>query len=126
MTLAARRTEAQLDRVFAVLTDPTRRAILTRLDAEDCLTMSALARPFDITLPALMKHLKVLAEAGLITRTKHGRSVDVRLSPGPLRTAADWLQRYERFWAPALDRLVALAETKEHKARAAQSKGRNP
>jgi DNA-binding transcriptional ArsR family regulator len=102
-----------LDRTFAALTDPTRRAILARLEAEETLTISALAKPFAIKLPAVMKHLDVLTEAGLIVRTKHGRTVDVRLSPAPLQAAVDWLGRYERFWTPALDRLAAYAEAKE-------------
>src|ERR1700733_13155703 len=107
-----------LDRVFAALVDPTRRAILARLEQEDSLSISALAEPFAIKLPAVMKHLDVLGEAGLITRSKHGRTVDVRLAPDPLRGAADWLSRYERFWSPALDRLTAYAEAKEAEAQA--------
>jgi DNA-binding transcriptional ArsR family regulator len=110
------KTEA-LDRTFAALTDPTRRAILARLEAEESLTISALAKPFAIKLPAVMKHLDVLAESGLISRAKHGRTVDVRLSPIPLQAAAAWLSRYERFWTPALDRLAAYAEAKEAEAK---------
>jgi DNA-binding transcriptional ArsR family regulator len=109
-----------LDRVFAALVDPTRRAILARLEQEDSLSISALAEPFAIKLPAVMKHLDVLGEAGLITRSKHGRTVDVRLAPAPLRGAADWLARYERFWSPALDRLAAYAEAKEAEAQQAE------
>jgi DNA-binding transcriptional ArsR family regulator len=112
----------QLDRVFATLADPTRRAILARLAKEESLTISALAEPFSITLPAVMKHLDVLSDAGLITRAKYGRTVDVRLSPAPLRGAAEWLRRYERLWAPALDRLSAHAERKEAEARASKAK----
>jgi DNA-binding transcriptional ArsR family regulator len=108
-----------LDRVFASLADPTRRAILSRLAQNDSLSVSALAAPFDIKLPAVMKHLDVLDEAGLITRTKTGRTVDVRLSARPLQRASDWLLEYERFWSQSLDRLVAHAERKEHEARAA-------
>jgi DNA-binding transcriptional ArsR family regulator len=110
-----------LDRVFGALVDPTRRAILARLEREDTLSISALAAPFEIKLPAVMKHLDVLGDAGLITRSKRGRTVDVRLAPDPLREAADWLRRYERFWSPALDRLAAHAEAKEAEAR--QSEG---
>ena len=113
-----------LDRVFATLADPTRRAILARLAQQDCLSISALAKPFSIKLPAVMKHLDVLGDAGLITRSKHGRTVDVRLSPAPLRGATEWLRRYERFWAPALDRLAAHAERKEAAARVAEAKAR--
>jgi DNA-binding transcriptional ArsR family regulator len=111
-----------LDRVFAALVDPTRRAILARLEQEDSVAISALAQPFAIKLPAVMKHLDVLGEAGLITRSKHGRTVDVRLSPAPLREAMDWLARYERFWSPALDRLAARAEAREREAQALEAK----
>jgi DNA-binding transcriptional ArsR family regulator len=112
-----------LDRVFAALVDPTRRAILARLEREDSVTITELAQPFAIKLPAVMKHLDVLGDAGLITRSKQGRTVDVRLSPAPLREAMDWLVRYERFWSPVLDRLAAHAEAKEGSARAAEQKG---
>jgi len=68
-----------------------------------------------------MKHLDVLGQAGLISRSKHGRTVAVRLSPEPLREATDWLRRYERFWSPALDRLAAHAEAKEAEAQQAEA-----
>jgi DNA-binding transcriptional ArsR family regulator len=109
--------QGQLDRTFAALVDPTRRAILARLEREDGASVSELARPFAIKLPAVMKHLDVLDDAGLITRTKAGRTVTVRLSPEPMREAMNWLQRYERFWSPRLDRLAAFAEAKEAEAR---------
>jgi DNA-binding transcriptional ArsR family regulator len=107
-----------LDRVFAALVDPTRRAILARLEQEDSVAVSALALPFAIQLPTVMKHLDVLRDAGLITRSKHGRTVAVRLSPAPLREAMDWLTRYERFWSPTLDRLATHAGAKERAAQA--------
>jgi DNA-binding transcriptional ArsR family regulator len=113
-----------LDRVFATLADPTRRAILARLAQEETLSISALAEPFSIKLPAVMKHLDVLGDAGLVTRSKHGRTVEVRLSAEPLRVATDWLRRYERFWSPTLDRLAAHAERKEAEARAIESKAK--
>src|SRR5215510_1203418 len=109
--------QRDLDRVFATLADPTRRAILSRLARVESLSISALAEPFAIKLPAVMKHLDVLGAAGLITRTKRGRTVDVRLSAKPLRGPSEWLRDYERFWAPALDRLVVYAERKEVEAR---------
>ena len=108
---------AQLDRTFAALVDPTRRAILARLEREDGASVSEIARPFAIKLPAVMKHLDVLDEAGLITRSKVGRTVTVRLSPQPMRAAMEWLHRYERFWSRSLDRLAAYAERKEAEAR---------
>ncbi|HEY8087450.1 MAG TPA: metalloregulator ArsR/SmtB family transcription factor [Polyangiaceae bacterium] len=113
-----------LDRVFATLSDPTRRAILARLAREESLSISALAEPFSIKLPAVMKHLDVLGEAGLITRSKQGRTVQVRLSPAPLRKATEWLRRYERFWSSALDRLAAHAERKEAEARVSEARAK--
>jgi DNA-binding transcriptional ArsR family regulator len=113
-----------LDRVFATLADPTRRAILARLAQADSLSVSELAEPFAIKLPAVMKHLDVLDDAGLITRSKQGRTVAVRLAPMPLRGATEWLRRYERFWSPALDRLAAHAERKELEARAIEGKAK--
>ena len=108
---------SRLDRTFAALVDPTRRAILARLERQDGASISALAQPFVIKLPAVMKHLDVLADAGLITRSKVGRTVTVRLRPKPMREAMDWLRRYERFWSKSLDRLAAYAERKEAEAR---------
>jgi DNA-binding transcriptional ArsR family regulator len=70
-----------------------------------------------IKLPAVMKHLDVLANAGLITRSKVGRTVTVRLRPEPMREALEWLRRYERFWSKSLDRLAGYAESKEAEAR---------
>src|SRR3984893_11696309 len=97
----------RLDRTFAALVDPTRRAILARLQREDSASVSELARPFAIKLPAGMKHLDVLDAAGLITRSKAGRTVKERLFPDPMREAMDWLRRSERFWSASLDRLAA-------------------
>jgi DNA-binding transcriptional ArsR family regulator len=109
--------ERQLDRTFAALVDRTRRAILARLEREDSASVTELAKPFAIKLPAVMKHLDVLDDAGLIKRSKVGRVVTVRLRPEPMRKAMDWLQRYERFWSKSLDRLAAYAESKEAEAR---------
>ena len=106
----------QLDRTFAALADPTRRAILARLERQDSVSVSELARPFAIKLPAVMKHLDVLDAAGLITRSKAGRIVTVRLTSEPIREAVNWLRRYERFWSGSLDRLAAYAEGKEAQA----------
>ena len=102
-----------LDRTFAALVDPTRRAILARLEHAESASVSELARPFAIKLPAVMKHLDVLDAAGLITRSKLGRTVTVRLSPEPIKEAMDWLRHYERFWSASLDRLATYAERKE-------------
>jgi len=117
---------SKLDRTFAALVDPTRRAILARLERENSVSVSELARPFAIKLPAVMKHLDVLSDAGLITRSKQGRTVAVRLAAGPMKEAMNWLQRYERFWTGRLDRLAAHAEAAEAKARSADSRQREP
>jgi DNA-binding transcriptional ArsR family regulator len=109
--------QERLDRTFAALVDPTRRAILVQLERKVSASVSELAAPFAIKLPAVMKHLDVLADAGLITRAKSGRTVTVRLQPRPMREAMAWLSRYERFWAASLDRLASLAERKEAEAR---------
>ena len=102
--------QQRLSRTFAALVDPTRRAILVRLERADGASVSELAKPFAIKLPAVMKHLDVLDEAGLITRSKLGRTVTVRLSPEPMRQAMSWLRRYERFWSGSLDQLAAYGD----------------
>jgi DNA-binding transcriptional ArsR family regulator len=104
---------AALDRTFAALADPTRRAILLRLESEPGASVSELARPLSLKLPGMMKHLDVLADAGLITRTKTGRTVSVHLSVETMREAMAWLNRYERFWSTSLDRLAAFVEKDE-------------
>ena len=84
--------------------------------------MSELATHFTVKLPAVMKHLAVLDQAGLITRSKAGRTVTVRLRPAPMKEAMSWLRRYERFWSGSLDRLATYAEAQEAATRS--SKGR--
>lgn len=110
----------RLDRVFGALVSPARRAILQRLAQTDYASISELAQPISMTLPAVMKHLDVLEQARLIKREKTGRTMFVRLSPKPMAEASQWLYRYERFWSSSLDRLVAYAEKKETRARKAQ------
>jgi DNA-binding transcriptional ArsR family regulator len=99
-----------LDRTFAALADPTRRALLARLGDRDSLSVSELAQPFAMSLPAIMKHLDVLSDAGLIAREKTGRTVACRLTAKPMEQAMDWLNRYQRFWSETLDRLAAFVE----------------
>lgn len=99
-----------MDRTFSALADPTRRAVLLRLKDEPGLSVSELARPFAQKLPGMMKHLDVLSDAGLITRTKAGRTVSVHLSLDPMREAMQWIKRYERMWTASIDRLAALVE----------------
>src|SRR5437870_12074315 len=85
-----------LNRTFAALADPTRRALLARLGEAGTVTVSELARPFAVSLPAIMKHLDVLAGAGLIAREKTGRTVACRLKAAPMEDAMRWLNKYER------------------------------
>ena len=112
---------ATLDRTFAALADPTRRALLARLDEEDSVSVSELARPFPVSLPAIMKHLDVLSDAGLIVRTKTGRTVACQLTPAPMEQAMNWLSRYERYWTEQLDRLAAFLEEDKWQASPASS-----
>ena len=99
-----------LDRTFAALADPTRRALLARLDEQGGVSVSDLARPFPVSLPAIMKHLDVLSEAGLIARKKTGRTVTCQLKAQPMEQAMNWLAKYERYWTEQLDRLAAFVE----------------
>jgi DNA-binding transcriptional ArsR family regulator len=99
-----------LDRTFAALSDPTRRALLARLVEKHSLSVSELAQPFPMSLPAIMKHLDVLSDAGLIAREKTGRTVACRLTAQPMEQAMNWLNRYARFWSENLDRLAAFVE----------------
>jgi len=104
---------APLDRTFAALADPTRRALLARLAEQPDLSVIALAEPFAVSLPAIMKHLDVLSDAGLVQRTKSGRTVTCRLDAEPMQSARAWLERYERFWSEALRRLTVFLEEEE-------------
>ena len=110
-------SQEHLDRIFAALVDSTRRAILGKLAVRDSATVTELAEPFAIKLPAVMKHLAVLDKARLITRSKSGRVVTVRLRSEPMREAMAWLTRQERCWTKRLDKLTAYAERKEAEAR---------
>ena len=94
----------RLDRTFAALADPTRRAILARL-ARGETSVTELARPFKMSLPAVSKHLKVLERAGLIARGRERQWRPARLDAGPLRDVAEWAERYRRFWEESYDRL---------------------
>lgn len=101
------RTEQPVDHLsttFAALADPTRRAILARLVTEDA-SVTDLAEPFDMSLPAVSKHLKVLERAGLITRSRDRQSRPCRLEARRLRDVSDWIEQYRRHWEQRLDRL---------------------
>src|SRR5215211_698183 len=97
-------TTERLDRTFAALADPTRRAILARLAAGEA-SVTQLAAPFEITLPAVSKHLKVLERAGLIVRGRQRQWRPARLQAGPLKEVAEWTERYRRFWEESYERL---------------------
>jgi DNA-binding transcriptional ArsR family regulator len=95
-----------LDATFAALADPTRRAILARLASGEA-SVNELAEPFEMSLPGVSKHLKVLERAGLISRSRVAQSRPCRLEAAPLREAADWVEGYRRFWEGSFDRLEA-------------------
>ncbi len=94
----------QLSETFAALGDPTRRAILLRLSQGEA-SVTELAEPFDISLPAVSKHLKVLERAGLVKRSREAQWRPARLEAEPLKDASDWLERYREFWEERFDRL---------------------
>ena len=94
----------RLSTTFAALADPTRRAILARLTSGEA-SVTELAEPFEMSLPAVSKHLKVLEHAGLIARGREAQWRPCRLKAGPLKDADEWLERYRRFWEESFDRL---------------------
>lgn len=93
-----------LTTTFAALADPTRRAILARLASGET-SVTELAAPFEMSMPAISKHLKVLERAGLIARSREAQFRPCRLEAGPLKDAADWVEQYRRFWEQSFDRL---------------------
>jgi DNA-binding transcriptional ArsR family regulator len=97
-------TTDRLSATFAALADPTRRAILARLALGET-SVTELAKPFDISGPAVSKHLKVLENAGLIARSRDAQWRPARLEAGPLEDVAKWIEHYRRFWEESLDRL---------------------
>jgi DNA-binding transcriptional ArsR family regulator len=99
----------RLDATFAALADPTRRAIITRLASGEA-TVTELAAPFDMSQPAISKHLKVLERAGLVSRGRDAQRRPCRLEARPLKAATDWLERYRHFWEAQFQRLDALLE----------------
>jgi DNA-binding transcriptional ArsR family regulator len=96
----------RLSVIFSALADPTRRAILARLSEGDA-TVNELAEPFEISLPAISRHLKVLEHAGLISRSRNAQWRSSSLEAAPLREATEWMERYRQFWDESLDRLDA-------------------
>jgi DNA-binding transcriptional ArsR family regulator len=98
-----------LNNTFSALSDPTRRAIMSKL-AEGDMPIMELAAPFDMSLPAVSKHIRVLEKAGLVIRRKEGRVHYCRLNAKPLRDAAKWLAFYQQFWVAKLDSLAKFLE----------------
>ena len=99
-----------LSQTFAALADPTRRAILARLTSGEA-SVTELAAPFDMSLPAISKHLKVLERAGLIARTRDAQWRPCKLDAGPLKDVSDWVERYREFWEQSFDRLDEYLRT---------------
>ena len=97
-------TADQLSSTFAALADPTRRAILARLASGEC-SVTELAEPFDMSMPAVSKHLRVLEKAGLIARGREAQWRPCRLEPAPLKEVSDWVERYRAMWEQRFDRL---------------------
>jgi DNA-binding transcriptional ArsR family regulator len=115
-------TTDQLSTTFAALSDPTRRAILARLATGEC-SVSELAEPFDMSMPAVSKHLAVLERAGLIARRREAQWRHCRLEAAPLKEVAEWTERYRRLWEGRLDRLDSYLQGLQAKEK---SHGRKP
>ena len=111
----------RLNSTFAALADPTRRAILARLRSGEC-SVTELAEPFDMSMPAVSKHLRVLERAGLIERRREAQWRHCRIHAGPLKEVADWTERYRHIWEARLDRLDTYLQ--HMKAKEAKSHGR--
>ena len=103
-------SDEKLDLTFAALAHPTRRAILTRLATEGSASVSDLAEPFDVSLMAISKHLKVMGEAGLIRREKDGRVCRCTFDPGSIEIASGWIEAHRKYWTQQLDSLAAFLE----------------
>jgi len=105
-----------LDATFAALADPTRRAILAKLAGGEA-SVTELAEPFKMSLPAVSKHLRVLERAGLIARSREAQWRPCRLEAGPLKTVSDWLEFYRRFWDRSFDRLETYLDELQGKGK---------
>ncbi|MDA0329181.1 MAG: metalloregulator ArsR/SmtB family transcription factor [Gemmatimonadetes bacterium] len=103
-------SDTLLDRTFAALAHPTRRAILTRLATDGSASVSDLAEPFDVSLMAVSKHVKVMERAGLIRREKDGRVHRCSFDPDSIEAASDWIDMHRKFWTEQLDSLAAYLE----------------
>ena len=120
-------SEANLDATFSALADPTRRAILARLALGET-SVTELAGPFRMSMPAISKHLKVLEKAGLIERGREAQTRPARLDPVALKTAADWIDEYRKYWEQSFDRLDAYLQRlqAENKTKPKPTKRKTP
>jgi DNA-binding transcriptional ArsR family regulator len=115
-----------LSATFSALADPTRRAILARLASGE-ISVTKLAEPFEMSMPAISKHLKVLERAGLIARGREAQWRPCRLEAGPLKDVSNWVEKYRRFWEESFDRLdVYLAELKAKETKEKKKHARKP
>lgn len=115
----------QLSTTFAALCDPTRRAIIARLAAGET-SVTELAEPHDMSLPAISKHLRVLEQCGLIERSRDAQRRPCRLKPAPLKEAVDWLEEYRKHWEQSFDRLEKYLQELQAGKRTADGKKRPP
>src|SRR5260221_13400738 len=115
----------RLSSTFAALADPTRRAILARLASGEA-SVTELAEPFEMSMPAISKHLKVLERAGLVARGREAQWRPRRLEAGPLKDVARWIEHYRRFWEQSFDRLDAYLRALKAKEHKEMKHGRKP
>lgn len=108
-------TDATLNQVFSALADPTRRALLETIARRSDVTVLELAEPFDMSLPAVSKHIKVLERAGLVRRSRDAQRRPCHFNPLPLKQATDWMESYRPFWEENLNRLDAYLNTLQNK-----------
>ena len=119
-------TPDPLSATFSALADPTRRAILARLASGE-ISVTKLAEPFEMSMPAISKHLKVLERAGLIARSREAQWRPCRLEAGPLKDVSDWVEKYRQFWEESFDRLDAyLIELKKKETKEKKKHARKP
>ena len=104
-----------LDRTFSALAHPIRRSILTRLAERGSASVGELAEPYDVSLMAVSKHVRVMEEAGLLVRHRDGRVHRMRLDPEPIRQASDWMQKYRAYWEQQLDGLARYLDDTAHR-----------
>jgi DNA-binding transcriptional ArsR family regulator len=115
----------QLSATFGALADPTRRAILARLASGEC-SVSELAEPFEMSMPAVSKHLRVLEQAGLISKRRDAQKRPCRIEAAPLKEVAEWAERYRQLWEERLDRLDTYLQSLQKDSKERKHHGRQP